>query len=113
MVGDCYPLLRARHKELAPMPRVSGGLDAWWQRIAVWRARDCLKVTPSADHILPQHLMRRIDHVLTGSDAIISTDVGQHQMWEAQYIRVHRPKRRSEEQTTELQSLMRTSHAVL
>lgn len=93
MVGDCYPLLRALHKELADLPRPQGGLDDWWQRIGVWRARQCLKVTPSTEHILPQHLMQRIDHFVAGKDAIIATDVGQHQMWAAQYIHINRPNR--------------------
>ncbi|HEY9572872.1 MAG TPA: biosynthetic-type acetolactate synthase large subunit [Pusillimonas sp.] len=94
MVGDCYPLLRALRKELAQMQLDDAKrLDDWWQRIAVWRAKECLKVEPSAEHILPQHLMQNLDRRLTGLDAIISTDVGQHQMWAAQYIKFKRPNR--------------------
>ncbi len=93
LVGDCYPLLRALHKELGAQALEDGRLDEWWQRIAVWQARDCLGFEPAADHILPQQLMRRIDAALEGRDAIVATDVGQHQMWAAQYIRIARPNR--------------------
>src|SRR3546814_297489 len=93
LVGDCYPMLRALHKELGEYAPQADRLDEWWRRIAVWQARDCLKVEPSTEHILPQHLMQRIDHMLDGRDAIVATDVGQHQMWAAQYIRINRPNR--------------------
>ena len=93
LVGDCYPLLRALHKELGQYPLESGRLDEWWRRIAVWQARDCLKFPPSDEVILPQDLMRRIDRLLAGRDAVVSTDVGQHQMWAAQYIGIDRPNR--------------------
>src|SRR5690606_40744289 len=55
LVGDCYPLLRALRKELSAHGLPAGRLDDWWQRIGVWRAQECLKVTPQADAILPQH----------------------------------------------------------
>jgi len=93
LVGDCYPLLRALHKELGAWPLACGRLDEWWQRIAVWQARDCLKVAPAEDVILPQDLMLRIDRCLQGQDAVVSTDVGQHQMWAAQYLSIDRPNR--------------------
>lgn len=93
LVGDCYPMLRALRKELAQLTLEAGRLDAWWQRIGVWRAKQCLAFTPSQQHILPQQLLTELNVQLQGRDAIVSTDVGQHQMWAAQYLKFNQPYR--------------------
>src|SRR5690606_17958649 len=66
MVGDCYPLLRALRKEVAALTLSPQRLQAWWDRIAVWQAKNCLAVTPSDDHILPQHLLQQLAVALEG-----------------------------------------------
>ena len=62
-------------------------------KIEGWRASDCLAFQPRADVILPQALLSQLQRQLHGRDAIVSTDVGQHQMWAAQYLRFEQPRR--------------------
>ena len=93
LVGDCGRLLVALDAMLAEAALPSGRLDAWWSAIARWRAQDSLGFTPQTDEILPQQLIRSLGQAMAGRDAIVSTDVGQHQMWAAQYLPFERPHR--------------------
>jgi len=67
-------------------------LGAWWQQIDEWRARDCLKYDRDSEHIKPQYVVETLYKVTKG-DAFITSDVGQHQMWAAQYYRFDKPRR--------------------
>ncbi len=66
-------------------------LKAWWQQINTWRERDCLKYAQSDEVIKPQFVVETLCE-LTGGDAYITSDVGQHQMWAAQYYRFNEPR---------------------
>ena len=67
-------------------------LAAWWSQIDTWRARDCLKFDRGSDIIKPQAVIEQLWRV-TGGEAYITTDVGQHQMWAAQFYKFDKPRR--------------------
>lgn len=67
-------------------------LQSWWHQINTWRERDCLKYANSTEVIKPQFVVETLCE-LTGGDAFITSDVGQHQMWAAQYYRFNEPRR--------------------
>jgi acetolactate synthase-1/2/3 large subunit len=69
-------------------------IDAWWQQIDQWRARDCLRYKKSDDIIKPQYALERLYAAIKGrDDAYITTEVGQHQMWAAQFLKFEKPNR--------------------
>ena len=71
----------------------SEALETWWQQIAKWREKDSLGVTPHTKGIIkPQQVVPAV-HRITKGDAYISTDVGQHQMFAAQYYGFDKPRR--------------------
>jgi len=67
-------------------------LAEWWKTINAWRATNCMNFDRNSDQIKPQHAIELL-HELTGGDAYITSDVGQHQMWAAQYYGFEKPKR--------------------
>ncbi|MBM3384462.1 MAG: acetolactate synthase 3 catalytic subunit [Betaproteobacteria bacterium] len=67
-------------------------LRAWWKQIDQWRGKDCLKYDRAAKIIKPQFVIEKLYEV-TGGDAIITSDVGQHQMWAAQFYKFDQPRR--------------------
>jgi acetolactate synthase-1/2/3 large subunit len=96
IVGDLkrvLPKLQAELEALAPQMRArnSSKRQAWWKQIRAWKQEHPLKPEISQTEIKPQHLVAEIDR-LSGGQAIVASDVGQHQMWAAQLIRFNEPR---------------------
>ncbi len=70
----------------------AAALQAWWKQIDEWRTRGCLNYKHSTELIKPQYVIEKLFEV-TGGDAFVTSDVGQHQMWAAQYYRFDKPRR--------------------
>ncbi|MEX2241441.1 MAG: acetolactate synthase 3 catalytic subunit, partial [Burkholderiales bacterium] len=70
----------------------AAALKTWWQQIEQWRARDCLRYDRKSKIIKPQYVLEKLYEV-TGGEAIVTSDVGQHQMWAAQFYKFDRPRR--------------------
>jgi acetolactate synthase-1/2/3 large subunit len=100
IVGDAGRTLRAllaAWKENAHEPN-RAALTAWWRQIDTWRSKDSLRFTQvqaPGSIIKPQYAVQRLYDICkaTGRDTFISTEVGQHQMWAAQYFKFERPNR--------------------
>jgi acetolactate synthase-1/2/3 large subunit len=96
IVGDVKRVLEKLNKvlhELAPQSRSrkAAARSAWRSQISEWKAEHPLVPDVSTTEIKPQHVMREIDR-LSGGRAIVTSDVGQHQMWAAQFIRFNSPR---------------------
>jgi acetolactate synthase-1/2/3 large subunit len=97
LVGDAGltlgALLAAWRAEAAPQDRAA--LAGWWRQIEEWRGKDCLRYRQEGSIIKPQHAIRRLYEITreSGRDTYITTEVGQHQMWAAQYFGFERPNR--------------------
>jgi acetolactate synthase I/II/III large subunit len=93
IVGDArniLPRLTAEYRALSADP---GRLEEWWSRIRSWQERYPLGYEDSADsEIKPQYMVQAL-YEATGGDAVVTSDVGQHQMWAAQYFHFARPRR--------------------
>ncbi|WP_159874630.1 biosynthetic-type acetolactate synthase large subunit [Aquitalea denitrificans] len=93
IVGDVKHVLR----EMLDILRQSGQkpdaghLAGWWKQIEEWRGHNSLLYTPSTELIKPQFVVEKL-YEITGGKAIVASDVGQHQMWAAQYYKFDNPK---------------------
>ena len=95
IVGDVKDVLHeliAQIKEAQSRPDAAA-LSAWWSQINEWRKRECLQYKNSSEVIKPQFVVEKLWELTKHSDAYITSDVGQHQMWAAQYYRFDEPRR--------------------
>ena len=91
VVGDCAATLQAILKELGARKGKKPNLAEWQKQIATWRARDCFAYANSDTVIKPQYAVQRLYELTRTQETYISTEVGQHQMWAAQFYRFEEP----------------------
>jgi acetolactate synthase I/II/III large subunit len=95
IIGDCGHVLEdmiAIWKDRQPALD-KAALEAWWGRIRKWQARDCLRYRKNKDIIMPQYAIERLYALTKDRNTYITTEVGQHQMWAAQFYRFEEPNR--------------------
>ena len=95
IIGDCAHVLEdmVRLWRTGAIHPDKKSLQAWWAQIDKWRARKSLAYRSSNDVIKPQYALQRLYELTKDRDAYITTEVGQHQMWAAQFYRFKEPNR--------------------
>ncbi len=95
IVGDCAYVL----EDMLRLWKAKTGQPdkaahkTWWKEIDGWRAKKCLKYKPDANVIMPQYALERLYELTKDKDPYIATEVGQHQMWAAQFYKFDEPNR--------------------
>jgi acetolactate synthase-1/2/3 large subunit len=95
IVGDAGTVLRQmrdvwKAKQLQPD---RAALESWWKQIELWRSRKSYQYKQQGEIIKPQYVLDHLQALTKGQDPYITTDVGQHQMWAAQYLKFEKPGR--------------------
>ena len=95
IVGDVKDVLQELISQIrdAQSKPDAQALSNWWSQIGEWRKRECMKYKNSTEVIKPQYVIEKLWELTKDSDAYITSDVGQHQMWAAQYYRFEEPRR--------------------
>ncbi|MEO1469687.1 MAG: thiamine pyrophosphate-dependent enzyme, partial [Pseudomonadota bacterium] len=93
IIGDVGEVL----EEMLEVWRARGGrkrdIGDWWSTIEGWRSVKCLRYAPSTDEIKPQYALERLEALTRDHDRYVATEVGQHQMWAAQFLGFDEPNR--------------------
>ena len=94
IVGSVVSVLEDLLAELEALGQQPDGesLKAWWARIEAWRSQQCLAYDKTGELIKPQAVLEAL-HRITGGNAYVTSDVGQHQMWAAQFYGFNQPNR--------------------
>jgi len=94
IVGDAKAVLTDLNKAIKASKKSpdKAALDAWWKQIGKWRSLNCLDYDRDSKLIKPQYVLEKL-HQITGGDAYVTSDVGQHQMWAAQFYHFDKPRR--------------------
>ncbi len=100
IVGDVKEVLAELNRQLDETSDRSDfekiddeSLKQWWEQIANWRSRECLKFDRDSEIIKPQLVVERLYELTKGQDVYVTSDVGQHQMWAAQFYKFDEPRR--------------------
>ena len=94
IVGDVKSVLADMNELIATEKpqQNTAALNAWFEQIKTWRAKECMNFAQSDEFIKPQYVIQKL-HEVTNGDAWVTSDVGQHQMWAAQYYKFDQPRR--------------------
>ena len=87
VLGDLLAVLHSSKQKNDPQE-----LASWWSKIEEWRSKRCLGYKNSDEVIKPQFVIEKL-YEITGGDAFVTSDVGQHQMWAAQHYKFNKPRR--------------------
>lgn len=95
IVGDVKEVLQELISQIkeAQIKPDAGTINSWWGQVNQWRKRDCLSYKPSVEVIKPQSVIETLWDITKNNETYITSDVGQHQMWAAQYYRFDAPRR--------------------
>ena len=94
VVGEADAVLKEMIKQAKAAKKKpdKAALAAWWKQINTWRSLQCMAYDRSSKLIKPQYVIEKL-HELTLGEAFVTSDVGQHQMWAAQFYKFNKPRR--------------------
>jgi len=95
IIGDVAHVLEdiVRQFRAASKKHEANAMAAWWEQINRWRGRNSLAYAPNKDVIMPQYALQRLNELTKDRNTYITTEVGQHQMWAAQFMDFEEPNR--------------------